>query len=189
MSRSYRIRIPIEVLLSNDRLDKLGSFSMPFDVMQILPADQMQELLKKSLLAAGCSESGDEIAVPCKSGQTALIDVVNRILRLRIEVPKEYETSVYEEVISSVNEQIANALTKGEQIGGKMGQHADRLVAAEMAPRLRDLAMDARKVLNAALKETYREAIKTKASQIGNVTNISESSEGGSTRIRIEVAV
>jgi len=49
--------------------------------------------------------------------------------------------------------------------------------------------MEARKVLNAALKETYREAIKTKASQIGNVTNISESSEGGSTRIRIEVAV
>ena len=137
MSRSYRIRIPIEVLLSNDRLDKLGSFSMPFDVMQILPAEQMQELLKKSLLAAGCSESGDEIAVPCKEGQVALIDVVNRTLRLRIGVPKDYETSVYEEIVSSVNEQIANALKKGEQIGGNMSQHADRLVAAEMAPRLR----------------------------------------------------
>jgi len=162
---------------------------MPFDVMQILPADQMQELLKKSLLAAGCSESGGKIAVPCKEGQTALIDLENHVLRLRIEVPKEYETSVYEEILSSVNEQIADALAKGEQIGGRMSEYADSRLAGQMAAQLRDLAMAARKVLNAALKETYREAIKTKAAQIGNVTNISESSEGGSTRIRIEVAV
>jgi len=104
-------------------------------------------------------------------------------------VPKEYETSVYEEILSSVNEQIADALAKGEQIGGRMSEYADSRLAGQMAAQLRDLAMAARKVLNAALKETYREAIKTKAAQIGNVTNISESSEGGSTRIRIEVAV
>lgn len=189
MSRSYRIRIPIEVLLSNDRLDKLGSFSMPFDVMQILPADQMQELLKKSLLAAGCSESDAGIAVPCKKGETAIIDVENRIIRLRANVPKDFETSVYEESIRSVNAEIEKALAEGEQIVGRMSQSAESLLAAQMAAQLRDLAMEARKVLNAALKETYREAIKTKASQIGNVTNISESSEGGSTRIRIEVAV
>jgi len=162
---------------------------MPFDVMQILPADQMQELLKKSLLAAGCSESGGAIAVPCKEGQTALIDLKNSTLRLKVAVPGEFTTSVYEEILDSVNDQIKNALASGTQIGGRIGESADSLLAGQMAKQLRDLAMAARRVLNAALKETYREAIKIKASQIGNVTNISESSEGGSTRIRIEVAV
>jgi hypothetical protein len=162
---------------------------MPFDIMQILPADQMQDLLKKSLLAAGCTDSEAGLVVPCQDGKTALIDVENRTIKIRVPVPKEYETGVYEEVLAGVNAQIAQALASGQQLGGRMSEHADSLLAGQMASQLRDLTMEARKVLNAALKDTYREAIREKAAQIGNVTNISESSEGGSTRIRIEVEV
>lgn len=187
MSRSYRIRIPVEVLLSNDRLEKLGRFSMPFDLMQILALARMQELLSEALLRAGCTDTGSGFAVPCRDGQSAVIDVENLKIRLEVEPPDNYGVWTEEEYMGNLKEQVQQALAQGGQLD-HLSASAEKEVAAVMARDLRDLALAARKLLNAAIKETYREAIKEKAAQIGNVSAISESSDGSTTRIRIEVS-
>jgi hypothetical protein len=187
MSRSYRIRIPIEVLLSNDKLEKLGRFSMPFDIMHIMPAERMHELLKNALLAAGCQDTGDGMVVPCENGRSAVVDIKNRKIRLEVPLPEDYGISVYEEHIEQLRADVEDALNKGKLLNGGMGLYEQNELARHQAIELRNLALAARKVVNAALKEAYREAIKEKAAQIGNVSAVSESSDGGVTRIRIEV--
>lgn len=189
MSRSYRIRIPVEVLLTDDRLDKLGRFSMPFDLMQIQPLARMQELLKQALLRAGGNDTGNGIALPCADGKSAVIDVENLKIRLEVQLPDELSTTAYEENIPRINEQIQQALEKGAQLDSSWTGYAEKVIAADMARQLRDLALDARQVLNSAIKEAYSEAIKEKAAQLGSVSAISESSDGSTTRIRIEVSV
>jgi len=162
---------------------------MPFDLMQILALARMQELLTEALLRAGCSDTGAGLSVPCGVGQTAVIDVENLKIRLEIAPPDDYGIWTEEEYMGRVTERVQQALEKGEQLDNHLGAQAEREVAAVMALELRDLALAARKVLNSAIKEAYREAIKEKAAQIGNVSAISESSDGNITRIRIEVSV
>ncbi|HAE40688.1 MAG TPA: hypothetical protein DCG57_18955 [Candidatus Riflebacteria bacterium] len=189
MSRSYRINIPVEVLLTNDRLDKLGRFSMPFDLMQILSLARMQELLKQALLRAGGNDTANGVALPCADGKTAVVDVENLKIRLEVQLPDEFATSAYEENIPRLKEQIQNALDKGTQIDSLWSDYAEKAIAEDMARQLRDLALAARQTLNSAIKEAYSEAIKEKAAQLGSVSAISESSDGSTTRIRIEVSV
>lgn len=189
MSRSYRIRIPIEVLLSSDRLEKLGRFTMPFDLMQILSPERMLELLKQALLRAGCSEVADGIEVPSEKGETAIIDLENLKIRLEVNPPRGYDITVEDEMMAVMQSQINRALQQGSKMDEHLSASADRLLSDQMARSLRDLAMAARKVLNSAIKEAYSEAIKEKAAQLGNISNISENSDGNTTRIRIEVSI
>ena len=42
--------------------------------------------------------------------------------------------------------------------------------------------------VNTSLKEVYREAAREKAASIGNVENVTESKEGNTYRIRIEIS-
>ncbi len=189
MSRSYKIRIPIEVLLSSERLEKLGRFTMPFDLMQILSPERMLELLKQALLRAGCSEVADGLSVPSDKGQIALIDLENLRIRLEVKPPEGYDMMVEEEVMAAMQSRLDRALKQGAIIDDQLSANADRRLSERMALELRDLAMEARKVLNSAIKEAYSEAIKEKAAQLGNISNISENSDGNTTRIRIEVSV
>jgi uncharacterized membrane protein len=50
------------------------------------------------------------------------------------------------------------------------------------------MAIQAKKQVNSALKDVYRQAVKEKASALGNVENISESKDGNTYRIRIEIS-
>lgn len=189
MSRSYRIRIPIEVLLSSDRLEKLGRFTMPFDLMQILSPERMLELLKQALLRAGCSEVADGLAVPSKQGQTAIIDLENLKIRLEVKPPEGYDIMVEDLMLGAMQSKISRAMEQGEMMDDQLSASADRRLSGQMAVELRDLAIEARRVLNSAIKEAYSEAIKEKAAQLGNISNISENSDGTTTRIRIEVSI
>ena len=46
MSRSYSIRIPVEVLLPKGAGMNEGTFSLIFTMLEILPVTRMRELLK-----------------------------------------------------------------------------------------------------------------------------------------------
>ncbi len=184
MSRSYAIRIPIEVLLSETLRNRLAGFKLNFPLLDILPPESMQALVKARLLAAGFQETAAGLAMPAGSGENAVIDPATMEMTLSINVPSEHQVKVYEESMAWVQEQIRVAVEAGTIIPAQAGNNLTEALARQMA----DLAVKARSLVNAALKDVYREAIKEKAGQLGSVCNVSESSEGNVYRIRVEVS-
>lgn len=183
MSRSYAIRIPIEVLLSESLRNRLADFRLNFPLLDILPPERMQEMLKKRLIAAGFQETEAGLVMPAPSGQTAIFDPATMEMRLSIAVPEAHRASVYEESIRWMEDQIKQALAAGRVLNAAPGSE----LASRLAEQMSDLAVKARATVNAVLKDVYREAIKEKAGQLGSVSNVSESSDGSTFRIRIEI--
>ncbi|MDD3147278.1 MAG: hypothetical protein PHD82_08255 [Candidatus Riflebacteria bacterium] len=184
MSRSYAIRIPIEVLLSETMRNKLAGFKLNFPVLDILPPESMQALIKAKLLAAGFHETAEGLVMPAGKGETAVIDPATMEMTLGITIPGAQQVRVYEESMGWMKEQIKDALASGSTIVSETGT----TLAEQLARQMTDLALQARAHVNAALKDVYREAIKEKAGQLGSVSNVSESSDGNVYRIRVEVS-
>ncbi len=197
MSRSYQIRLPIEVLLSPASREKLGKYSMVFSLMGILPDERMKELLQEKLTDKNCSMTEEGLVLPCGCIGSAVFDVENLTLNLQVPVSDGMDMSFYspdymsyqeeEEKKSSMQRDVDKALASGEVLNDKMEKLARESLGNAAAIQLKALAMEARQIINEALKETYRDAINEKASQLGNVSNITENSEGATYRIRIEV--
>lgn len=184
MSRSYAIRIPIEVLLSEGLRNRLAGFKLNFPLLDILPPEQMQLLVRDKLLAAGFSETSDGLVMPVAEGQSAVFDPASMEMTLSIRVPAEEQMRIYEESMPWITANIKNAIETGRTIAGDVGSN----LAEELAREMTDLAVKARTQVNAALKDVYREAITRKAATIGSVTDVSESSSGGVYRIRVEIS-
>lgn len=184
MSRSYAIRIPIEVLLSHTLRSKLADFRLNFPLLEILPRAQMLELLKNHLLGRGFIETEEGLAMPVETGKSAVFMPDSMEMVLKIALPGDQEMRIYEEWLPKVEDSIRRAVETGRTIGGELGNSLDQTLARQLT----DLAVQGRNEINSALKDVYRDAIKQKAAQLGSVSNVSESSEGNVYRIRIEVS-
>lgn len=187
MSRSYSIRIPVEVLIPERAGMKEGSFSIVFTMLEILAADRMKGLLKEQLLANGFKESQNGLEMPVQSGQSAIFDLENLSMELKVPLPAKCTVLVQQEDIAAFRKNLNEAIEQGTVLDNwVMERQIDSLKSAAIA-KLRDLAVEARKEVNSALKDVYREAVKEKAASMGNVENVSESKEGNTYRIRIEI--
>jgi phage-related protein len=94
---------------------------------------------------------------------------------------------VQEEYIADFRKKLNEAVEQGTVLDNWMiERQIDNLKSSAIA-KLRELAVEARKEVNSALKEVYRTAVKEKAATMGNVENVSESKEGNTYRIRIEI--
>ncbi len=184
MSRSYAIRIPIEVLLSETLRNRLAGFRLNFPLLEILSPERMRELVRKALLEAGFTEAPNGcLAMPAGFKQSAIIDPATMEMLLSIDVPAEQLVRMEEEAIPGMENLIRKALTRGTTIDNGAINDISEKMAREMA----DLAVKAQASVNGVLKDVYREAIREKAGQMGTVSNISESSDGNIYRIHIEI--
>jgi hypothetical protein len=166
---------------------KEGSFSIVFTMLEILSADRMKELLKEQLLAKGFNESRQGLEMPVKNGQSAVFDLANMSMELKVPLPDKCTVLVQEEYIADFRKKLNEAVEQGTVLDNWMiERQIDNLKSSAIA-KLRELAVEARKEVNSALKEVYRTAVKEKAATMGNVENVSESKEGNTYRIRIEI--
>lgn len=188
MSRSYAIRLPLNILLAPATREKLGNFSMSFELMEILPAEQMQEILRQILLARGFVESEKGLAMPCDAGKSAVFDPATMIMHLNVPVPESMSVNVIDDRLPEWANNVNAAIANNELLDPELTRIAQKSLGRAAAEALQAMALEARGQVNAALKETYREAIKEKAAKLGSVSNISESSDGATYRIRIEVS-
>ncbi len=184
MSRSYAIRIPIEVLLSETLRNRLAGFKLNFPLLEILSPERMRELVRSALLEAGFTEApGGGLSMPAGFKQSAIIDPATMEMILSLDIPAEHLVRMEEESIPGMEHLIKNALARGTTIDNGSINDLSEKMAREMA----NLAVKAQTTVNGVLKDVYREAIREKAGQIGTVSNISESSDGNIYRIHIEI--
>ncbi|MDN5279244.1 MAG: hypothetical protein PWR01_3209 [Clostridiales bacterium] len=188
MSRSYSIRIPIEVLIPKGTGLSEGSFSMVFTMLEILSPERMKELLTRQLLEKGYNQSENGLAMPLKSGKSAVLDPDTMTMQLKVPMPESCAVYVQEEYLKQFKENLKQAMETGKVMAVPGVENKIEQMKQDAAYQLKQLAVEARKDVNLALKEVYREAIREKAASIGNVENVSETKEGNTYRIRIEIS-
>ncbi len=186
MSLTYNITIPIENILEQSTLDKIKSFSLGFTILDILPRDEMIEILKANLLEKGFIQSEkNEIKLTLKEDITASLNLDN----LQAEVDYNHP----DHAVFSTNDDLASNMATFDEISKAVANNMPlpstliSNVANKHAGILTDAVIDLKKIVNAAIKDTYKEAVVIKAKQLGNLEKISEETRDGIYKVRIEI--
>jgi len=190
MSRAYRITLKES---STRQIQGSDEICTDLEVLEILPKEQMSELLQKELEKRGYKDDGDGKLTRTDGNITVAID------------PKTCEVSVR----SDVNENVTLE-SKGESVGyddagpgqaelkerlqkqlkedlerkaAKASEQLQGKATQELEKKLCDLQPE----LNEVVNKITREALKQKAQQLGSVKEVSEDEQSGSLTIKIEV--
>jgi DNA anti-recombination protein RmuC len=189
MSRAYRIRV--KERLSQD-LSASDEVCADLEVLEILPGDQMADLLSKELKARGFEEKEGEL-VRSKDGVTVIVDPKSGKVSVRTEKEEKVELETEKEGwgyddVGPQGQQIRRQLS--EQAKAELerrSQRSQERLQGEATEQLEKVMGEVRKELSDAVNAVTREALKQKAAQLGQIKEMTEDSEAGSLTIKVEV--
>lgn len=189
MSRSYRIKVREtlrRVIRASDHV------SSQLELLEILPPEQMAELLAKELSTRGFKRTGNQ-SVRKSKGVTITVDLaagsvtVEAESKVKAELSSEGEGRVYEDENGPQAQQVKQRLR--EQLQAGLEKDATRQ-ASELqklvTDRLEGALADIRQELDQAVNKATAAALKVKASQMGQIKSVSEDASGSLT-IVVEV--
>jgi hypothetical protein len=189
MSRSYRIRVRELLRRVIRATDEVRS---QLELLEILPADQMAELLAGELLPRGFRRKGNE-AVRTDDGVTVTVHLDTGEVSVRAEAAeqlklsgekegrgwddagpnrKEVEARARKELQASMEEE---AQAKGQQLQRQVTDRLERKLA------------DLRQELDQAVNRATAAALRQKAAQLGQIREMTEDPTTGSLTIVVEV--
>jgi hypothetical protein len=189
MSRAYRIRVKESISQDLAASDEVCS---DLEILEILPGDQMADLLEGELKRRGFKEKdgklvrqqeGVSVSVDPKSGEVS----VKAEKAEKVELESEKEGWGYDDVgphSKTIRKQLS------EQAKADLERRAEKQkerLQGEATEKLEGVMDDVRKELNDAVNSVTREALKRKAAQLGQIKEMTEDPEAGSLTIKIEV--
>lgn len=189
MSRAYRIRVS-ESLTRTVRAE--DSVQTQLEMLEVLPCDEMAELLREELKSRGFAEGG-EILSRRDGDVTTEIDPADGTVTVRAATEKretvtaDQEGYAYDDIGPSektVKEGLRRQLQASLQ---KAADHAEGKLQKETTAKLEGKLADLQSELNQVVNRVTAEALKRKAAQIGQIKNISEDQQSGSLTITVEV--
>jgi hypothetical protein len=189
MSRAYRIRVKESI---SQQLSASDEVCADLEVLEILPGDQMAELLSKELKARGFEEKEGEL-VRTKDGVIVTVEPKSGKVSVRaekgekVELQTEKEGWGYDDV-GPRGQEIRRQLS--EQAKAELERRSQRQqerLQGEATEQLEKAMGEVRKELNDAVNGATREALKQKAAQLGQIKEMSEDPEAGSLTIKVEV--
>lgn len=190
MSRAYRITLKES---STRQLKGSDEICTTLEVLEILPPEQMAELLRRELRGKGYNEQTDGTFTRHDENITITIDPKTVEVTVRSQVGKEVtveakrETYGYDDVgpgQKEIRDRVREELQ--QEIEQKSRREAERLQAeatSDLEKKLCDLQPELSEVVN----KVTREALKQKAGQLGNIKEISEDAQSGELTIKVEV--
>jgi hypothetical protein len=189
MSRSYRIAIREtlrRVVRAHDRV------STQLEILEVLPADRMAELLARELEGRGFRREGDTM-VRDEDGVRVSVDPRTGTVTVSAETAREVDLTqhkegrAYDDVGASakaVRDQLREEAKKELEI------QAERRTAelqTEVTDRLERKLGDVRRDLDQSVNRVTAEALKEKARQMGRIKEMTEDPQTGSLTIVFEV--
>jgi hypothetical protein len=189
MSRAYRVRVResvTKVVKAHDRI------STQLEVLEILPAEQMGELLAQELEKRGF-ERRDGVLVREQDGVTVTVDPATGTMTVQaegaqeVELEAEKEGRSYDEAgahAASVKKGLQEAARK--ELEEQAKRETERL-QGEITDRLEGQLGDLRRDLDQAVNRVTAEALKRKAAQMGQIKELTEDPQSGSLTIVVEV--
>lgn len=189
MSRAYRVTVRESLKRDLSASDEVCS---NLEILEILPPEQMAELLRGELKGRGFQNDGEKL-VRSGKGVTVTVD------------PKTGEVSVKAETSDSVDlkaerddwgyddagpgeiaiRQRASELLK-QDLEKRAGQQQARL-QTEATEKLEGHLDDVRRELGKAVNRVTAEALKRKAQSLGQIKEMTDDPESGSLTIKVEV--
>lgn len=189
MSRSYRIRVRETLRRMLRAADHVSS---QLELLEILPPEQMGELLGKELEARGFARQGKR-AVRQDKDVTVTVDLATGDVTVRAEVERkvklasEQQGAVYDDV--GPNRQQAVNRLRG-QLRQTLEKRADEQQAnlqKQVTDRLEGELVDLKQELDTAVNRATAAALKLKAAQMGQIKQMTEDPASGSLTIVVEV--
>ncbi len=189
MSRAYRIRVSESVnrvLRAGDRV------STQLEILEVLPPEQMSDLLGRELESRGYQRDGNR-RVRQVDGVTVRIDVVTGTVTVvaeacaEVEIKAEREGRAYEDDGRSAKK--TRELLQRE-LQGDLERKASAQEAAlqtDLTDRLEGKLCDLRQELDQVANRVTAAALKIKAAQLGHIKEMTEDVQAGSLTIVLEV--
>jgi len=189
MSRAYRIRVHESL---KRFLRAQDGISTQLEVLEILPREQMADLLRRELEGRGFKQDGKEL-VRQKHGVTVRVDpecgavTVSAEMTEKVELEAEKETRAYTDVGPSAKktkEALREDVLKELDKQAQQKQHS---LQAKATDRLEAQVGELREELDQAVNRVTAEALKQKAAQLGQIKEMTEDPQSGSLTIVLEV--
>ncbi len=189
MSRAYRIAVREalhRVIKAEDHV------STQLEILEILPSEQMAELLAAELEARGFERKGEQL-VSEKDGVIVTVDAKTGTVTVRAESSEKAEVEAERigwaadqsgKDSQRVKEQTRKDLKK--DLEGKIDAKRQKL-QSQVTDRLEAQLGDIKKELNQAVNRVTAEALKRKAAQLGQIKEMTEDPASGSMTIVLEV--
>jgi len=202
MSRGYLLRIPTPLIVDLiKRVKQRGRFGFGFGILDILDRPRMRELIREVLVRMGWRDQDGILEKQLGSHLVGRIDLEN--LQAEVDVTALLEHPSFGPVVEGAINLRMDTDWDGIVKAPKTEEDAKAL-SPEIQRRVREAlegaidspeaqaallrgSLNLRRTINEALKDVYREALKEKAATLGNVTSVTESSEGGTYRLRLEI--
>ena len=186
MSRAYRIRVS-ESLSRHIKVE--DGLCTSLELLDILPAEQMAEILAQQLEGIGFERDGNTMK-RVDDGVEVEVDLEEGTVTVRVEgeeqldLKTERSETTWEERASNVESNLRNKARKAlEAEADTREKKLQEQVTKRLEKKLRDL----RQQLDGAVNRTTGEALKVKARQMGEIQEIHEDEETGSMTIRVKV--
>ncbi len=189
MSRAYRIRVS-ETLTRTLRAE--DSVSTHLELLEVLPPEQMAELLREELKRRGFGDQKGEL-VRQDGDLTTTVDPVTGTVTVRsraaqdLELEGNREGLAYDD-LGPGEKNVRKALQQQlKQDLEKQAEHEQGRLQQQATERLEGHLADLSGELNQAVNRVTAEALKRKAAQIGQIKELTEDPQSGSLTIKIEV--
>ena len=189
MSRAYRIRVReslTRVVRAHDRV------STQLEVLEILPADQMGELLAQELEKRGFRREGD-VVVREKDGVTITVDPATGSVTVsvegseQVELEAEKEGRAYDDAGSHAARVRKDLQEQAKKELEALAQRETERLQSQITDQLEAQLGGLRKELDQAVNRVTAEALKRKAAQMGEIKELTEDPQSGSLTIVVEV--
>lgn len=189
MSRAYRITVKESLQRDLSASDEVCS---GLEILEILPPEQMAELLRGELKGRGFQDEDGKL-VRSENSVTVTVDPRNGEISVKsetrdsVDLKAERDDWGYEDVGpgEGVLRQRAQEQLK-QDLERRASQQQSKL-QTEATEKLEGHLDDVRKELSKAINRVTAEALKRKAASLGQIKELTEDADSGSLTIKVEV--
>lgn len=187
MSRAYRISCS-ESRNRHVRID--DGVQMQLELLAVLPADEMAELLAAELEPLGFERDGNVMRRTEENGVEIEIDLETGAVTARAGAEGDVSASVSRTAVADRNDPSPTRARLEKEVDAAVEAELDRKareLSGEVAETLEQTLRDLRSELDPATHRATAAALKRRASRMGQIKEISENPETGELTIVVEV--
>ncbi len=187
MSRAYRIRLS-ESLRRHVEVD--DGICSSLELLDVLPREQMAELLARELEGAGFEEREGQWVRVDADGVEVRVDPKEGSVNVSAASDKQVEVHKTREIRTYAENDVVSRESARESLKAELESEIEaerKTLQAKVTAQLEGKLGDLRKELDKISNRVTAQALKQKAASLGEVQEISEDPETGSLTIRVKL--